>query len=161
MSNTAEDVEHEPPEGPPTYDPQAVGRVARCIEIRNVELVHAHFEREDDEALPTDHVDSERAPEVLLDIAWDMDRDRRHLGYLIRFGVQESEPEFRLFAFFRLTYDLMTDDELRDDDLKQFGYWNAVFNGWPYFREYVSSTIDRAGLPHVVLPVMRVPRRDA
>lgn len=161
MPPTAGDVEEQAEDRPPPYDPAAVGRVAACIEIRDVELLHAHFERGDDGPLPADRPGpSSVTPDVFLDVEWDIDRDRKLLGYLIRFGVEAEEPAFRVFAFFRLSYQLIASD-VEESDLSQFGYWNAVFNGWPYFREYVSSTINRAGLPRLMLPVMRVPRRDA
>ena len=46
---------------------------------------------------------------------------------------------------------------IADEDLHQVAAWNVMFNAWPYWREYLSSTINRAHLPLFVLPVMRLP----
>ena len=156
----AEDPREERGDIPP-YDPAAVGRVAKVIELRNIELLHAHFERSDDEPLPAEPSEiGPVAPEVLLDVAWDADQSRALLGYVVRFGAVSEDPSFRVYAFFRLVYEVAGDVDFEEAELEQFGHWNAVFNAWPYFREYVSSTVNRAGLPRLVLPVMRVPRRD-
>jgi hypothetical protein len=67
---------------------------------------------------------------------------------------------YYLFARFRLIYEIHEEqgEELTSEDLQQFAQWNAVFNAWPYWREYLSSTINRAQLPRFVVPVMGVPR---
>lgn len=147
---------------PSQYDAVAVGRIAGRIEIRNVELVYAHFEREDDQALPGDSEQtppSEATPDLYFDVQSAVDDARGTLAFLLKFAIEGQEPtQFKVGAFFRLTYAIEGDGELATDDISQFGRWNALFNGWPYFREYVSSTVNRAGLPRLVLPVMRVPR---
>lgn len=146
---------------PPTYDAAAVGAVAKRVEISNVELVHAHFERDDDGVLPPDdELSASLEPEILLDVEGERDSGGSTLAYLVRFGAESEPAGFRVYAFFRLTYSLTDDKGLTEADFEQFGHWNAVFNAWPYFREYVSSTANRAGLPRLTLPVMRVPRAD-
>ena len=35
-----------------------------------------------------------------------------------------------------------------------FGKINGIFNIWPYWREYVQSSISRIGLPPVAIPLM-------
>jgi hypothetical protein len=145
--------------GPPAYDQAAVGRVVGRIEIRDVELVHAHFDRDDDGPLAV-RAPSELEPDILIDVEWR--QDGPSFGCLIRFGAEcdDGHPlPFRLFAFFRVTYTISGDEPVSSGDLDQFAHWNAVFNAWPYWREYLSSTINRSGLPRVVLPVMRVPRQ--
>jgi hypothetical protein len=43
--------------------------------------------------------------------------------------------------------------------VKAFKDGNAVFNCWPYFREYVQNTITRMNLPPLTVPLLRlVPR---
>lgn len=148
--------------GPSTYDPVLVGEIAKRVDIRDVQLVHAHFDRDDDGAAPADEPNPRSVePEIVVDIDWSMSESGDALHYLVRFGAsQNSPPVFRVYAFFRLTYQLVDGDMPTEGHLEQFGHWNATFNAWPYFREYVSSTANRAGLPRLVLPVMRVPRRD-
>lgn len=149
--------EDQPP-SPPPYDAERVGRVAKAIQISDVQLVHSHFHRRDASPLPGDS-QVEDDYEVLLDMEWAREPSRNLIGYLLRFKVEaESDSGFNITAFFRLTYRHEAEAELDDGDLEQFGYWNAVFNAWPYFREFVSSTMNRAGLPRTILPVVGVPR---
>lgn len=158
---TTTSVANEPSTGPPPYDPAAVGAVAKRIDVRDIELVHSHFDREDEglvasRAIATGTVE----PEIMVDLDWATPAgDSRELAYLVRFGALQ-EPAFRIYAFFRMTYDLDEGEPLSKHELEQFGFWNVVFNAWPYFREFVSSIANRAAMPRLVLPVMRVPRQS-
>jgi len=55
----------------------------------------------------------------------------------------------------------LNDGEIDRSDLEQFVHWNVLFNAWPYWREYLASTLNRAQLPRFVVPVMGVPRVGA
>ena len=144
---------------PPPYDAAAVGRVASHIQIEGIELVYAHFDRVDDQPLSTTTLRHD-PPEVGIDLVWDVAPDGRKLGCAARFAAlfpdQDPSP-YSLFAEFRLTYTYVGDAALEEHDVEQFVYWNALFNAWPYWREYLSSTINRGNLPRFFLPVMRVP----
>lgn len=147
-------------DGPPPYEATAVGRVVARVEIDNIELIHAHFERDDDQVLPdSDQVSAWGDNDIFVDVEPEL--AGAGLGVICRFGVESQAPALRIFAFFRLTYSVSDGPPLDAEDVTQFAHWNALFNAWPYFREYVSSTINRAGFPRLVLPVMRVPRADS
>lgn len=45
--------------------------------------------------------------------------------------------------------------------VKAFKDGNAVFNCWPYFREYVQSTVTRMNLPPLTLPLLRLSPKPA
>jgi Uncharacterized protein conserved in bacteria (DUF2188) len=146
------------PSGPPAWDGTAVGRVAGCVEILNVELVGAHFDRSDADVLPTE-IGALPTPDFAISVDWELSDERSVLGCLLGFATIFEEPEpYTVVAQFRLTYALERAGELTDHDFEQFAHWNAVFNAWPYWREYVSSIISRAQLPQVIVPVMGVPR---
>lgn len=149
-----------PPRTPPQYDPAAVGRIAARVQIRNVELVHAFFERSDAGPLPRESP-TDQVPEVLMDPRWELSDDGSTLGCLLKFAtrlVSEDAPTYRLIAHFRLVYSLNGETPLDESDVEAFVFWNAVFNAWPYWREFLSSTVNRAGLPRFVLPVLGLPR---
>jgi preprotein translocase subunit SecB len=55
---------------------------------------------------------------------------------------------------FSLTYSLTSLDEIDDEKVDAFGKMNAVYNAWPYVREFVQSTLARMGLPALTLPVL-------
>jgi hypothetical protein len=144
----------------PEYDAKSVGRVAARVQILNVELIHAHFERDDDGPLAA-HGAVEFVPEIGIDFEWALDDALEQLGCLFRFAAfRDDEPDqpYRLFAHFRLLYSVSEPALLDDDEVHQFVAWNAMFNAWPYWREYLASTLNRAGLPRMTLPVLGVPR---
>lgn len=146
---------------PPPYDPAAVGRVARCVEIVSVELLGAHFDRTDEEPLPRE-APGEETPEIGIGIVWKIDDTEGLLGCAVTFGtIFEETAPYRLIARFRLLYLVRSDERLKRADIEQFAHWNAVFNAWPYWREYLSSSINRAQLPRFVAPVMGVPAPGA
>jgi preprotein translocase subunit SecB len=140
--------------GPPAYDPASVGRLAGCVSINTIELLGAHFERADAGPLPATETTAE--PEIGIDVRWAMEGEA--LGCVVTFGTLfPDDAPYELVAEFRVTYDVASVDPLDDDDVNQFAHWNAVFNVWPYWREYLASTLNRAGLPRFVAPVMRLP----
>ena len=59
-------------------------------------------------------------------------------------------------AVYELRYALTKRVNLSDGLLQGFADLNAVFNAWPYWREFVQSSLTRMSLPPVVLPVYRV-----
>jgi hypothetical protein len=150
---------------PPDYDRAAVARVARVVEIASVDLVYAHFDRADSSPLPEPGPEY-GPPEISFDYEWAVqERDgASRFGCIVRFGAaagansNESEVSgWSLGADFRVVYTLK--NEAPDDqDLRQFVHFNVVFNAWPYWREYLSSTVNRAGLPRAVVPILLDPR---
>jgi hypothetical protein len=157
-----------PPTGPPAFEAEAVGRVAKRVSIKTIELVTAHFDREDGGPFDTGPLE-EVTPEIGMWAEWALSAQRNRLGCLVNFtatfdGDDADDDEspagpYYLLARFRVLYDVDDEDaELTEEDVQQFVQWNAVFNAWPYWREYLSSTINRAQLPRFLVPVMGVPR---
>ncbi len=121
----------------------------------------AHFERADDNALPA--APSEETPDVAIAVEWQIDDEDHILGCVLTFGtIFEGRREpYTIVARFRILYEIDPEYRPTRAELDQFAHWNAMFNVWPYWREYLSSTIDRAHLPQFIAPVMRVPIPDA
>ena len=155
---TTHDHTEQTERAPPPYDPAATGRVAKRIQIESVELLGAHFQRPDDGALP-EASSSETVPEIGIDVAWSVSEDGALLGCVLTLGTFfDGEGPYDLVARFRLLYAVEPGEPLDEADLEQFVHWNAVFTAWPYWREYLSSTLDRAQLPAFAVPVLPVPR---
>lgn len=160
-AETSRHVRRGRPGPPPTYDAAAVGRVARCVEILGIELLGAHFDRADDDPLPREAA-GEQTPAIGIGVEWSIDDDQGLLGCALTFGtIFEGRPPYTLVARFRLLYAVRSERRLKRADIEQFAHWNAVFNAWPYWREYLSSTLNRAQLPGFVAPVMGVPTPGA
>jgi hypothetical protein len=141
----------------PPYDPKAVGRIGIRAQIRSVELLGAHFTRQDEAPLGS-AVHEAKPDETGINISWKLSEDKHRLGCVITFGtVFKTTAPYTLVARFRLVFDLEGDDPLVDTDLENFVHWNGVLSAWPYWREYLSSTVNRAGLARFFAPVMKMP----
>jgi hypothetical protein len=150
--------------GPPKYDQALCGSLVGAVEIESVELVGAQFVRADDGPLRIEW-ESDLAPDIGISVEWEV-RNNRQLFVLTTFGThfdpateEDGEP-YSLVARFRLEYSLDGSLEPSAEQADNFAHWNAVFNAWPYWREYLSSTLNRSRLPQFVAPVMRVPRAE-
>jgi preprotein translocase subunit SecB len=60
---------------------------------------------------------------------------------------------------FEVTYQLKPGFTPTTDQVKAFKDGNAIFNCWPYGRQYVQDTIQRLGFPPLILPFLRVQTR--
>lgn len=144
------------PEGPPDYDQAAVSRIASRVEIVDVELVGSHYERQDD-GIEVSALPRELVPEFRIGLEWGLADG--HLVVVLTFATafDDDEQPYSIVGRFRITYLIDGDEAVSEADVEQFAHWNAMFNAWPYWREFVSSTINRGHLPRFVVPVMGVP----
>jgi preprotein translocase subunit SecB len=141
----------------PQWDQAAAARVVKRVHFKNIELLGAHFERSDDRPIPQESV-TDTPPDIGINVAWKHDRDSRILGCILTFGATfDQDGPYSLIAQFRLLYSIDDGEPVAESDIEHFVHWNAAFNAWPYWREYLSNTISRANLPSFLLPVMRVP----
>jgi hypothetical protein len=69
-------------------------------------------------------------------------------------GDTPDNMRLRITADFSLDYTVKSLDGISDDVLNAFGKVNGIHNVWPYWREYVQSTVGRLGLPPLVLPIL-------
>ena len=146
-----------PAAGPPERDGAALSRVVHRVEIRGIDLIGAHFERTDDGPLATVRTGDIAEPDVALGAEWETSTDHRVLGCVWTFGTAfDGSPPYELVARFRLTYEVADGDPLNADDVSQFIHWNAIYQAWPFWREYMSSTLNRAQLPRFTVPVIRM-----
>lgn len=150
-----------PEGGVPGRDPESLSRVVRRVDVTSVELVQADFERYDDLLAPVDIV-TEAVPDIALNVDWALHRVDDVTGALlclITFATvfADDPPPYFIGARLRLTYSLDNPAEATEQELEQFCHHNAMFNAWPYWREFVSSIVNRGQLPRFVVPVMRMP----
>lgn len=145
---------------PPPRDPAALARVIQRVEIRTVALVSASLETQDLGPVPPAGAAAAAAPDLGIAVEdWGLSAARDEFGVLIAFTADfdDVDAPYRLLGRFRLTYQLEPGDPLDSADVEQFVYWNSVFNAWPYWREFLGSTLDRAALPRITVPAMRLP----
>lgn len=63
---------------------------------------------------------------------------------------------FRVAASFLILYRLKPGNKPSAEELEAFADQNGVFSVTPYWREFVSNCLSRAGLPPLMVPVMKV-----
>jgi preprotein translocase subunit SecB len=71
-------------------------------------------------------------------------------------GKRDAKPAFRVDVSFELVYKIPPDLHPSGAELRAFAETNAVFNAWPYWREFVQSMTARTNLPPLTLPLFRV-----
>jgi preprotein translocase subunit SecB len=57
---------------------------------------------------------------------------------------------------FEVSYQLHPEFTPSIEQIKAFKDGNAIFNCWPYCRQYVQDMIQRMGYPPLILPLLRV-----
>ena len=73
----------------------------------------------------------------------------------------EKKRQVEIRATYELSYRVPSKKEFSDEEVDEFGRVNAVFNAWPYWREYVQGSLARMLMPSYTIPVFRVRRGDA
>lgn len=149
----------------PPYDAQAVGRVASRIQIRDVVLTGLHFSRLDDGPVEGPLPSAATPEDIGIAVGgWELVDDV--LGCSLRFRTffdDDAEEPYSVMASYRLVYDVVkpASEGFADSDVTAFVHWNVVFNAWPYWRELLSSVMNRAQLPRHIVPVLGLPKQDA
>ncbi|MFA7235883.1 MAG: hypothetical protein WC058_03375 [Phycisphaeraceae bacterium] len=97
-----------------------------------------------------------------------IDRKKNNISVSIRFVLDGAENEstswdetpLRIEATFGLSYKVRRMDDFNDEQMRAFGEINGAYNAWPFWREFVYSTLARMGLPPLTLPVFRIEDGD-
>jgi hypothetical protein len=76
-----------------------------------------------------------------------------------------SEPPERVFLInstFEVTYQMLDEYSPSQDAIQSFSRGTAVFNCWPYAREFLSDITARMGHQAPALPLLRIaPKKEA
>lgn len=72
-------------------------------------------------------------------------------------GGEVKRDPLRLKVEYELKYKVPNDFKATRAEINSFAKVNGVYNAWPYFREYVQSTLQKMNLPPLILPVYRIP----
>lgn len=140
--------------------------VSRRVQIRSLVLLEGHGLRDPDLSLISY---KNLRPETLVkEISFARPTDSMRLlvrpSFSMRLVKKEGEAKYEedsekspltVEASFIITYVLSSTDGLDEENFHAFAGTNGVYNAWPYWREYVSNTVSRMGLPPITLPVFR------
>lgn len=69
--------------------------------------------------------------------------------------TKERNEVVSITAEYILMYALTKKPMPTEKELQNFCDINAVYNAWPYWREFVHSTMDRMGLPTMTMPLLK------
>lgn len=144
-------------------DMEAVARVARAVDLRDIHLLRAAVSRLGPEPvqgrLVLDFDCSTRLLETaeadnLLPVACDFSLTAR----------KEEEPRrevMRVEATFLVSYDVAHPQDISPEDVHHFARINPLYNAWSYWREFVHSMTTRMGLPPLLVPLLKIGPRKA
>ena len=68
---------------------------------------------------------------------------------------QDDEELVSIEGEYIITYTLRDKDPLTKDDLENFCKMNAIYNAWPYWREFVQNITNRMELPTLTIPLLK------
>jgi hypothetical protein len=71
-------------------------------------------------------------------------------------GDKKPEPVVSVECAYEVDYVLREGFEITPEHVKAFRDGNAIFNSWPYFREYLQNNLQRMGLPPLTAPFLRL-----
>ena len=69
---------------------------------------------------------------------------------------KKPEPVVLVECAYEVDYVLREGFEISSVHVKAFKDGNAIFNAWPYFREYLQNNLQRMGLPPLTAPFLRL-----
>jgi hypothetical protein len=135
--------------------------VVRRANLQSLKAMRLHAEV----AEPDKLTDCALVAEISEHPEWELHEDRSRLDVRVSFSItlapsgEASSAKFNADATYELVY--VFDEPLSDDDPKLeealglFAAKNSRFNAWPFLREYVNYAATYAGLPSVMLPLLK------
>ena len=122
--------------------------IAPWAHIKQIRLVRSVIESNISQEPPTSQLHH------TFDATTTLNRERQILTVHVSLAVWLGDF-VRITAEFVLEYAVAKSPvEVNDQVDNAFGKMTGVYNAWPYWREYVQSTISRLGLPPLALPLI-------
>jgi hypothetical protein len=77
-------------------------------------------------------------------------------GFLEENHPDDADASFSIVATFIIAYRMKSTEGIEDEHIQAFAKRNGLFNVWPYWREFVQSTMARFGLSQISLPLFKL-----
>jgi len=133
----------------------AVSGCAKLLSIRMIDFSARWPVAHDSDDLPHEvHLDTDAKASIL-----DNGELRVTVGMKLSIIVSQDEvtdSPVTAQGDFELIYALESPSQLKQTHYDAFARTNAIFNVWPYWREFVQSATVRLGLPALTLPLFRL-----
>ena len=134
-------------------------RVAAKVEILQIRLVQSTVKAELERPEPPEHVRHG------LQVNCVADRETKTITVRVKFlfrahyedGKEPSTAPLIVDAEFMLAYQVPSLDGIEEKHIDAFAKLNGAYNAWPYWREYLQSSLTRVGLPALTVPVATIP----
>lgn len=134
--------------------------LVRRASLKSLRALKLSAEVTDADALLAKNVEAE----IRESHQWSLSEDRTELRVQLGFDVALSPTEAETRARFKAsaTYELiyafdepLPSDPKVEEALDLFAARNPRFNAWPFLREYVNYAATYAGLPAILLPLLK------
>ena len=130
----------------------AARAVIACVELESVRIIHSRFVTSMP-TLPTTPI--ELATTSRTEESIDGESLYVVLDLALR-GFKKEDVVLDVNARIEAVYSIPADATFSPYQMKCFAKANGMLNVWPYWRDFVQSTVQRAGLPALTLPLFRV-----
>ena len=129
--------------------------VSQRVELDNIQLVETVARRKP--------LRGKLPAKVSLSVSVQTDADKKQGAIHVRprfilvapFDDAPNDGLLRIEALFLLQYRLPSFEGLRKANIDAFGEMNGLYNGWPFWREFVQAMSSRMGFPALTIPVRR------
>lgn len=157
MSTTANAQDHKPSD----LADRAL-RVSDRVVIREIALLAAKLTRRNVPEGMDLPVQVQRQTHAEMNAETKLLRVQVDLAFTARESDDSENPaSVEVRATYEVKYEVPDDSNLTQENYDAFGELNGTFNAWPYFREFLQSSLVRMGLPPFTLPVLRVGTSDS
>lgn len=134
--------------------------VVRRANLRSLRALSLHAEVSDFSSLSGQNLEAD----IHESHDWDLSSDRSGMSVRLNFEVtfspaeESNQARFTAAITFELVYqfdEALSDDPKVNEALRLFAEKNPRFNAWPFLREYINYAATYAGLPGVLLPLLK------
>lgn len=138
-----------------------LSRIVSAVQIQDVRLREASYRSLFAPGELAEACKAKSAHDASVDRELDQNGNFRVLASFqleVHADDDEGALQAEAIAEFELSYRVPEREAFSSEELDAFGQVNAVFNAWPYWREFVQSAFARMSLPNMIVPLFRVPR---
>ncbi|NMC42382.1 MAG: hypothetical protein GYA46_00540 [candidate division Zixibacteria bacterium] len=129
------------------------GELLRCIDLHDIYLTDAKMSANRDALLAGANVALSFKEEIKL-AHTSQDSARVFVDYSFR-GKSGNRIVISIFVRFTVVFQLKSDSPFPVEFFDVYNKSSLPFQTFPYFREFVQSTVARMGLPPLVLPLRK------
>lgn len=130
-----------------SVDLQAVSRVARNIDLRDIRVINVLASLS-----PTE--EGQLVPKVTYDCQGAM-VEPDQLNVVCDYTLTASGVGLSVRVMYLMVYEV-AGNEPSGLDVEQFAKVNAVYHSWPFLRQFLHDITAKMGLPALTLPVFQV-----